>query len=52
MKDCRVSNALWEISKNKSYNFNNNRIATRNTSFVDAQKILNQRDLRGWKQAY
>lgn len=45
MKDCRVSTALWEISMNKGYNFNNNRIATRNLSFADAQKIQNQRDL-------
>lgn len=46
MKDCRVSIALWEISMNKGYNFNNNRTATRNLSFADAQKIRNQRDLK------
>lgn len=47
MKDCRVSIALWEISMNKSYNFNNNRIATRNVFFADAWKIPNPRDFRG-----
>lgn len=52
IKDYWISSALWEVSMNKSYNFNTNRISMRNTSFVDAQKIPNRRAFRGWKQAY